>query len=264
MKEKILVTGGAGYIGSHTIVDLIEKGYEVISVDNFCNSDKATYDQIRQITGKDIPHYDIDIRDANALEVIFQQEGSISGIIHFAALKAVGESVERPILYYQNNIEGLINILYMCKKYEVDSLIFSSSCTVYGIPESSPVDESTPLQPAASPYGATKQIGERIITDSITELKTKCVMLRYFNPAGAHPSGLMGESPINNAANLVPAITETAIGKRDELMVFGIEYDTRDGSCVRDYIHILDLARAHTMALDHILAGKKLLKKLMV
>ena len=257
MKEKILVTGGAGYIGSHTIVDLYNQGYELISIDNYINSDSTTYSQIKEITGTEVTHYNIDICDKGALEEVFKKHGKISGVIHFAALKAVGESVEEPLKYYHNNINGLINILSVCKDFNIDSLIFSSSCTVYGIPESSPVDENTPLQPAASPYGATKQMGEQIIKDCINKMNTKCIMLRYFNPAGAHPSGCMGESPINKAANLVPAITETAIGKREQLTVFGGDYDTRDGSCVRDYIHIMDLARAHTMALGHILSGKQ-------
>lgn len=257
MKENILVTGGAGYIGSHTIIDLYNQGFEIISIDNYINSDSTTYTQIKEITGIEVPHYEIDICDKDALEAVFIENRNIRGIIHFAALKSVGESVEEPLKYYQNNIIGLINILDMCKKFHVDSLIFSSSCTVYGIPESSPVDENTPLQPAASPYGATKQMGEQIIKDCIDKMHTKCTMLRYFNPAGAHPSGLMGESPINKAANLVPAITETAIGKRKQLTVFGGDYDTRDGSCVRDYIHVMDLAHAHIRALEHILSDKQ-------
>ncbi|NNF35885.1 MAG: UDP-glucose 4-epimerase GalE, partial [Saprospiraceae bacterium] len=255
--DKILVTGGAGYIGSHTIVDLHNQGYELISIDNYTNSDSTTYSQIHEITGIEVTHYDIDICDKVALEEVFKKHGKIRGVIHFAALKAVGESVEKPLKYYHNNINGLINILSVCKDFNVDSLIFSSSCTVYGIPDSSPVDENTPLQPAASPYGATKQMGEQIIKDCINKMNTKCIMLRYFNPAGAHPSGFMGESPINKAANLVPAITETAIGKREQLTVYGGDYNTRDGSCVRDYIHIMDLARAHTMAMSHVLSGKQ-------
>ena len=256
-KGKVLVTGGTGYIGSHTIVDLIEKGFEVVSIDNYSNSDASTLDQIKVITGKTIKNYNVDLTDRSALYNELKDEEDIVGIIHFAALKAVGESVEKPLLYFRNNLQGLINILEFAKTHQIRNFIFSSSCTVYGIPEHYPVTEDTPLQPAASPYGRTKQMGEDIILDSSSSLGIQAILLRYFNPAGAHPSIKMGESPINPAANLVPAITETAIGKRKSLTVFGNDYKTRDGSCIRDYIHIMDLARAHTLALCHLLDGKQ-------
>ena len=257
MKGKVLVTGGAGYIGSHTIVDLFNKGYDVISVDNYINSDPVTYDQIESITGKKVAHYNIDICDKVALKRVMDDHRDVVGIIHFAALKAVGESVEFPFKYYHNNIVGLLNMLDLCRTHDINAFIFSSSCTVYGIPTIFPVTESTPLQPASSPYGATKQMGEQIIQDCMEQMECQAIMLRYFNPAGAHPSGLMGESPINKAANLVPAITETAIGKRDHLTVFGGDYDSRDGSCIRDYIHVMDLAGAHTLSLEYIVTKKQ-------
>ncbi len=256
-KGKVLVTGGTGYIGSHTIIDLIDNAFEVVSIDNYCNSDASTLDQIRAVTGKTIKNYNVDLTDRSALNRTLKDEKGIVGIIHFAALKAVGESVEKPLLYFRNNLQGLINILEFAKNQHIRNFIFSSSCTVYGIPDSYPVTEETPLQSAASPYGRTKQIGEDIILDSSSPLGMQAILLRYFNPAGAHPSIKIGESPINKAANLVPAITETAIGKRSSLTVFGNDYDTRDGSCIRDYIHIMDLARAHTLALCYLLEGKQ-------
>jgi UDP-glucose 4-epimerase len=257
MKKKVLVTGGTGYIGSHTIIDLIENGYEVVCVDNGCNSDKSSLDAVEKICGVRVPYFHIDLCDLQAAESIFVAHPDISGVIHFAALKAVGESVEKPILYFRNNIESLINILDLSVKYQVEGFIFSSSCTVYGNVEKSPVDENTPLQEAASPYGRTKQIGEQIITDSLKNTQVKSILLRYFNPAGAHPSALLGESPINPPQNLVPVITETAIGKRDNMTVFGTDYPTRDGSCIRDYIHVCDLAHAHTLSLKYIFDGRQ-------
>lgn len=257
MKQKVLVTGGTGYIGSHTIVDLIEHGFDVVCIDNGSNSDTAPLQAIREMTGIDVPFYAVDLCNLKATEKVFKEHLDISGIIHFAALKAVGESVEKPLLYYKNNIESLINTLKLALQYDVKGFIFSSSCTVYGDAPVSPVDEQTPWQEATSPYGRTKQIGENIITDTLKNSSMKGVLLRYFNPTGAHPSGKMGESPINQAQNLVPVITETAIGKRKEMTVFGTDYPTRDGSCIRDYIHVMDLARAHTLALQYIYNGKQ-------
>ncbi len=255
-KGKILVTGGMGYIGSHTIVDLINEGYHPVSLDNFINSDKSVLDRIRQITNYDIKNFSIDLLDLASLRKFFEDHWDIEGIIHFAALKAVGESVEKPIEYFHNNVTGLIHLLMCMKEKNIKNLIFSSSCTVYGIPDSYPVDEETPIKPASSPYGRSKQICENIICDSADSISFNSVMLRYFNPAGAHPSGALGELPINKAANLVPAITETAIGVRNKMVVFGDDYDTPDGSCIRDYIHIMDLARAHTLALEYLFSGK--------
>jgi UDP-glucose 4-epimerase len=255
-KKKILVTGGTGYIGSHTIIDLIEHGYEPISIDNGVNSSADVLDQVKNITGHSVKHYDVDLCDFTATQKVFS-EHNFDGIIHFAALKAVGESVQQPIRYFKNNVDSLLNVLQCALEYQVPNFIFSSSCTVYGNVETSPVTEDTPMQEAASPYGRTKQIGEQVIQDSLKTSNTKAILLRYFNPAGAHPSGLMGEAPSNAAQNLVPVITETAIGKRASMTVYGSDYDTRDGSCVRDYIHIMDLAHAHTLALEYLLAGKQ-------
>lgn len=254
---KVLVTGGTGYIGSHTIIDLIENGYEVVCADNGINSDTSSLAAIKKITGVDVPYFHVDLCDLNASETIFIKHPDIIGIIHFAALKSVGESVEKPLLYFRNNLESLINILDLSIKYGTKAFIFSSSCTVYGDVDKSPVDENTPWQEAASPYGRTKQIGEQIVTDSLKNTDVKSILLRYFNPAGAHPTALLGESPINPPQNLVPIITETAIGKRRKMTVFGNDYPTRDGSCIRDYIHICDLARAHTLSLKYILEEKQ-------
>ena len=255
-KKKILVTGGTGYIGSHTIIDLIEHGYEPISIDNGINSSADVLNQVEIITGQQVKHYNIDLCDYTATEKVFS-EHKFDGIIHFAALKAVGESVQQPIRYFKNNVDSLLNVLQCALEHQVPNFIFSSSCTVYGNVETSPVTEDTPMQEAASPYGRTKQIGEQVIQDSLKTSNTKAILLRYFNPAGAHPSGLMGEAPSNTAQNLVPVITETAIGKRASMTVYGSDYDTRDGSCVRDYIHIMDLAHAHTLALEYLLASKQ-------
>ncbi len=252
--SKVLVSGGCGYIGSHTIVDLIDNGFEVISIDNLSNSDESVLGGIRKITGKDVRNYQVDLCDLEKTEQIFESHPDIQGIIHFAALKSVGESVEQPLRYFQNNLNSLINILSCMEKFGVEHLIFSSSCSVYGNADQLPVTENTPLQEAESPYARTKQMGEQIIQDFLGKgVKSKVVLLRYFNPAGAHESALIGESPINKANNLVPVITETAVGKRAELVVFGDDYDTRDGSCIRDYIHIMDLAHAHTKALQFLL-----------
>ena len=255
--SKILVTGGCGYIGSHTIVDLIDNGFEVISVDNLSNSSDSVLDGIQAITGKKVINYAVDLCDLEKTEVIFQTNPDIKGIIHFAALKLVGESVDKPLHYFKNNLNSLINILDCMAKYGVENLIFSSSCSVYGNATELPVTEKTPFQEAESPYARTKQMGEQVITDfSKKYTNNNSILLRYFNPAGAHDSGLIGESPINKPSNLVPVITETAIGKRAELTVFGNDYNTRDGSCIRDYIHVMDLAHAHTKALQYILDKK--------
>ncbi len=249
---KILVTGGMGYIGSHTIVDLLENGFEVISIDNFINSDDSALKGIEKITGKKIKNYNVDLRDAQKTDKVFEENPDVKGIIHFAALKAVGESVEQPIRYFDNNINSLINVIRNIKKHNIPYLVFSSSCTVYGSPDKLPVDENTPLKEAESPYGRTKQICEQICSDSLRNTGTKSIMLRYFNPAGAHESSKLGETPFNPPQNLVPIITETAIGKRESMQVFGSDYDTRDGSAIRDYVHVMDLANAHTKALKYL------------
>ncbi|MCB0666777.1 MAG: UDP-glucose 4-epimerase GalE [Saprospiraceae bacterium] len=253
---KILVTGGAGYIGSHTIIDLIDVGYEVVSVDNFINSNAQTYERIHQVSNSEFQTYDIDLCVHEDLERAFA-ENDFAAVIHFAALKSVGDSVNDPLQYYQNNLVGLINLLQLQKKYKVKNLIFSSSCSVYGNAEELPVTEHTPLKEAESPYARTKQICEEIIFDFLkTDPDFRAIVLRYFNPAGAHSSNLIGESPHNIANNLVPIITETAIGKRNKLAVFGSDYPTRDGTCIRDFIHIMDLAAAHTKSVDFLLKEK--------
>lgn len=251
---KVLVTGGCGYIGSHTIVDLIDNGFEVISVDNLINSDEKPLDGIRQITGKTVKNYPFDLCDIALTRKLFLENPDISGIIHFAALKSVGESVQKPLLYFKNNLNSLLNVLGCARDFSVPHFIFSSSCSVYGNAKALPVTEETPLQEAESPYARTKQMGEQIVRDAALEMKEmNAILLRYFNPAGAHESGLIGESPRNRAENLVPVITETAIGLRTTTTVFGADYPTRDGSCVRDYIHVMDLANAHTKALQYLM-----------
>ncbi len=247
----ILVTGGCGYIGAHTIVDLLENGFEVVSADNLSRASEHSLSGIEKITGKKIKNYCVDLTDAKATENIFIENPSIIGIIHFAAYKAVGESVEKPLEYYENNIFSLVHLLKMAVKYNAKHFIFSSSCTVYGNPDAIPVTEQTELKPAASPYGATKQMGETIVRDTAFVQPLSTILLRYFNPVGAHPSTAIGELPIGRPQNLVPAITQTAIGKLDTMNVYGDDYDTRDGSCIRDYIHVCDIAHAHTLALQY-------------
>ena len=254
--RKILVTGGTGYIGSHTIVDLIEKGFEVICADSNINSHPTALEGIRKITGKDVKFYNVDLCNENKTQQIFDENKDIQGIIHFAALKAVGESVEKPMLYFDNNLKSLLNVMNCARKSNVKAFIFSSSCTVYGESKELPVSEKTEMQPAESPYGRTKQIGEYILQDSAKSLELNTISLRYFNPAGAHESGLIGESPKVEAVSLVPVIVETAAGKRDKCFVHGGDYTTRDGSCIRDYIHVMDLADAHEKALTYILEGR--------
>ena len=254
---KVLVTGGCGFIGSHTIVDLIDNGFDVISVDNYSNADPSVLEGIEAITSKKVKNYDLDLCDLNETRRIFIENPEIVGVIHFAALKAVGESVEKPLLYYQNNLNSLLNILACIEEFDVKHLIFSSSCSVYGNAKALPVTEETPFQPAESPYARTKQIGEDMIRDfTLVNPFASAISLRYFNPAGAHETALIGESSSNPASNLVPVITETAIGKRSETTIFGDDYDTRDGSCVRDYIHVMDLAHAHTLALQYVIKHK--------
>ena len=255
--QTILVTGGCGYIGAHTIVDLIEHGFNVISVDNLSRATDASLHGIEKITGKKIKNYQVDLTNKTATESIFLENPSIMGIIHFAAYKAVGESVEKPLDYYDNNLFSLVNLLQMAVKYNAKHFIFSSSCTVYGNPELIPVTENTPLQTAASPYGATKQMGETIVRDTAYTYPLSTILLRYFNPVGAHPSTAIGELPIGRPQNLVPAITQTAIGKLPAMQVHGTDYDTRDGSCIRDYIHVCDIAHAHTLALQFSIKNNK-------
>ncbi len=252
---KILVTGGCGYIGSHTIVDLLENGFEVISVDDNSRSGSYALSGIEKITGKRIKNYQVDLKNFEETQAIFQENTDLKGIIHFAAFKAVGESVDKPLDYYENNLFSLINLLKCVKEFSVPHFVFSSSCTVYGSPDAIPVTELTPEKKAESPYGATKQMGETIIKDFSKVENTSSILLRYFNPVGAHPSNNIGELPLGKPMNLVPVITQTAIGKLPKMMVHGKDYNTRDGSCVRDYIHVCDIAHAHTLALQYLLAG---------
>lgn len=249
--QTILVTGGCGYIGAHTIVDLIENGFNVISVDNLSRATDKSLLGIEKITGKKVKNYTVDLTDKKATEQIFIENPGITGIIHFAAYKAVGESVELPLDYYENNLFSLVHLLQMSVKYNAKHFIFSSSCTVYGNPDTTRVTEATSLQAAASPYGATKQMGEVIVKDTAFTYPISAILLRYFNPVGAHPSTAIGELPIGRPQNLVPAITQTAIGKLPKMQVHGTDYDTRDGSCIRDYIHVCDIAHAHTLALQY-------------
>ncbi|MFZ1800488.1 MAG: UDP-glucose 4-epimerase GalE [Chitinophagaceae bacterium] len=255
--KKILVTGGCGYIGSHTIVDLIENGFDVISIDD--NSRSTTYllNGIERITGKKLKNYTVDLKNYDETRAVFQENEDISGIIHFAAYKAVGESVQQPLMYFENNLFSLINLLKCVREFSIPNFVFSSSCTVYGNPDSIPVTENSPVKKAESPYGATKQMGEEIIREYVkAHGETNCVLLRYFNPVGAHPSSLIGELPLGKPQNLVPGITQTAIGKINQLQVYGDQFNTRDGSCIRDYIHVCDIAHAHTLALEFLMEKK--------
>lgn len=250
---KILVTGGCGYIGSHTLVDLIENGFDVISVDDNSRSNAGILKGVEKITGKLVKNYKVDLCNYDDTFAIFQENEDIQGIIHFAAFKAVGESVEKPLLYFENNLLSLINILKCVQEFRTPWFVFSSSCTVYGNPDLSFVTEETPPKPAESPYGYTKQMGEQIVNEfqkSAPEVQT--ILLRYFNPVGAHPSTMIGELPLGKPQNLVPVITQTAIGKIKKMQVFGDDYPTRDGSCLRDFIHVSDLANAHTLAIKYL------------
>lgn len=253
--QTILVTGGCGYIGSHTIVDLIENKYEVISIDNLSRSTDELLKGVEKITGKKVKNYVVDLCDLAATRRVFAKH-NFAGIIHFAAYKVVGESVDKPIEYYKNNVDSLINILACAKEFKIKNLVFSSSCSVYGNSTVLPVTEQTPWQKAQSPYAACKQMGELMIDDFCSCQPLKAALLRYFNPAGAHPSNLIGEMPVGKPQNLVPVITRTALGVFPQMAVFGNDYDTRDGSCIRDFIHICDLAHAHTLAIKYLVANK--------
>jgi len=246
----ILVTGGCGYIGSHTIVDLIENGYDVISIDNNSRSTTRLLDGAQKITGRKIINYPVDLCDVKAMQEVFRKH-QIKGIIHFAAFKSVDESVEKPLAYFQNNLLSQINILRCAEEFNVPHFVFSSSCSVYGNADVIPVTEETPLKKAESPYGRTKQVGEDMIMDVAKVSSRRFILLRYFNPTGAHPSGIIGEIPFGKPSNLVPAITQFAAGKLPALKVYGNDYDTRDGSCIRDFIHVSDIAHAHTLAIGY-------------
>ncbi|MFI3319011.1 MAG: UDP-glucose 4-epimerase GalE [Rikenellaceae bacterium] len=256
MKECVLVAGGAGYIGSHTAVELIEAGFDVVIVDNFSNSQLSAVEGVRKITGVDVPFVEVDCCDMAAFEEVFKRY-NFSSAIHFAASKAVGESVQKPLEYYSNNLTSLMNLIALMRKYERPNILFSSSCTVYGEPDAQPVTEQTPRKPALSPYGNTKAISEDILRDTMTTYPgMKGIALRYFNPIGAHPSALIGELPQGVPQNLVPYITQTAAGLRECLSVFGDDYETADGSCIRDYIDVVDLAKAHVVAVKRMIEGK--------
>jgi UDP-glucose 4-epimerase len=246
---KIMVTGGCGYIGSHTLVDLAENGYDVISVDNNSRSDARILKGVEKITGKAVKNYKVDLCNFDETFAVFQENEDIEGIIHFAAFKSVNESVKKPLLYFENNLTSLINLLKCVQEFEIPRFVFSSSCTVYGNADEMPVTESSPPKPAASPYGYTKQMGEQIVNEFSKSGTTRCILLRYFNPAGAHPSAEIGEMPLGIPENLVPVITQTAMGRIPKMYVHGTDYPTRDGSCIRDYVHVCDIARAHTLAL---------------
>ena len=255
---RILVTGGTGYIGSHTVVELMQKGYDVVIVDNLSNSNQAVLDGIAAIVGSTPDFVQADCCDAAAMDALFARYNDIEGVIHFAASKAVGESVEQPLMYYRNNLMSLVTVLEMMKKHHVKHIVFSSSCTVYGQPDAAhlPVDETAPIQKALSPYGNTKQINEEIICDQAHADSTlHATILRYFNPIGAHPSAMIGELPNGVPQNLLPFVTQTAAGLRAELKVFGDDYNTPDGSCIRDYIYVVDLAKAHVKAVERMLSG---------
>ena len=259
MATKILVTGGTGYIGSHTTVELQQAGYEVVIVDNLSNSNIKVLDGIEAITGIRPAFEEVDCTDKPALKAVFEKYPGIKAIINFAASKAVGESVQKPLLYYRNNLDTLINLLELMPEYGVEGFVFSSSCTVYGQPEVLPVTEDTPRQTATSPYGNTKKICEDIITDAVhADAPYKAILLRYFNPIGAHPSAKIGELPLGVPQNLIPFVTQTAAGIREQLSVFGDDYNTPDGSCIRDYINVVDLAKAHVVAVERMLSGKSL------
>ncbi|MDR1699226.1 MAG: UDP-glucose 4-epimerase GalE [Prevotellaceae bacterium] len=257
MKTRILVTGGTGYIGSHTVVELQQAGFEVVIIDNLSNSERSVLDGIEKITGIRPAFEQIDCLDYAGLEKLFQKYEGIKAIIHFAASKAVGESVQKPLFYYRNNLVSLMNLLELMPAYKVEHFVFSSSCTVYGQPDELPVSERAPIKEATSPYGNTKQIDEEIIRDYIhSNAPVKSIILRYFNPVGAHPSAEIGELPNGVPQNLIPFVTQTAAGIRQELSVFGDDYNTPDGSCIRDYINVVDLAKAHVVAMKRLLEGK--------
>lgn len=253
---KILVTGGTGYIGSHTAVELLKKGYDVVIIDNLSNSHAGVIDRIEEITGKKPEFHQFDLIDREKNAAFFADHKSLDGIIHFAAFKAVGESMTEPLMYYRNNLDSLINILQGMKDNGIKNIVFSSSCTVYGQPDELPVKETSPIKEAWSPYGNTKQMAEQILRFAVEAHGLKTIALRYFNPIGAHDSALIGELPLGVPNNLVPFITQTAIGLRKSLNVFGSDYNTPDGTAIRDYIHVVDLAKAHVIAVDRMIAGK--------
>lgn len=256
---KVLVTGGSGFIGSHTVVELQNAGYDVVAIDNFENSSPKVIDNIKAITGKEFAFIEADIRDKKALDAVFASHTDIKAVIHFAAYKAVGESVEKPLAYYENNVGGTANLVQAMQKHKVENLVFSSSCTVYGdvSADALPITESSPVVKANSPYGNTKKICEEMLFDVSRSSSTKIVALRYFNPIGAHDSALIGELPNGVPNNLIPFVTQTAIGIREKLTVFGNDYPTRDGSCIRDFIHVVDLAKAHVKAIEFLSENDK-------
>ena len=253
--KKILVTGGLGYIGSHTVVELQQMGFQVVIIDNLSNAELSVLERIEKITGDRPAFYQIDLREKQSVSNFFETH-QLDGIIHFAASKAVGESVENPLLYYENNVHSLVYLLQQCQKHNVQNFIFSSSCTVYGEPDYLPITEEAPVKAAISPYGNTKQISEEILKDTCKVSQLQAISLRYFNPIGAHESGEIGELPMGTPQNLVPFITQTAAGIRKELRVYGNDYPTPDGSCIRDYIHVVDVAKAHVVALRRLLDHK--------
>ncbi len=254
MPNKILVTGGAGYIGSHTIVALLENGLEPIIVDNFSNANPDMLERLKGITGRDVKFYRADCTDRRAMRMIFESEKDLKGVIHFAALKSVAESILQPGRYYQNNLNALWTVAEVMQEFDIPNLVFSSSATVYGQPVELPVNENTPLSPPTNPYGNTKLQGEQYLRDLVTSgAAIRPALLRYFNPVGAHPSGLIGEAPLGAPSNLVPYITQTAVGMRQQLTIFGNNYNTPDGTCIRDFIHVMDLAEAHVACLQHLL-----------
>ncbi len=256
--KKILVTGGAGYIGSHTVVELAQAGYEPVIIDDFVNSKESVLGGLREILGHDVPCHHVDCTNADALREVFRQEGDVAGVIHFAAFKAVGESVQKPLMYFQNNVGSLLTLIQVMTEAGVGNLVFSSSCTVYGAPDSLPVTEATPTKPATSPYGRTKQMCEDIVHDvsAAPGNQLHTILLRYFNPIGAHSSAKIGELPLGVPNNLVPFITQTAAGIREKLTINGDTYDTPDGTNIRDYIHVVDLAKAHITAVQRLLDRK--------
>ena len=251
-KHRILITGGTGYIGSHTAVELIEKDYEVLIIDNLSNSYEEVINSIEKITGKRPAFFNIDLTDKSAVDSFFK-ENTVDAVIHFAAYKSVGESVSHPSMYYRNNINSLLNVADACKENGITKFVYSSSCSVYGEPDTLPINENAIIKPAESPYANTKKIGEDILRDISKSTTLNTIALRYFNPVGAHESALIGEYPVGTPLNLFPVITQSAIGKRGPITVFGNDYNTNDGSCVRDYIHVVDIARAHVIAIVRLL-----------
>ena len=249
--KKVLLTGGAGFIGSHTLIALYNMGYQPVVVDDMRNSHDFIFNNVKDIINDEIIHYKVDCCDEKAMRQVFFEHKDLLGVIHFAAYKAVGESVDNPTMYYKNNVQSLNVLLDLMEEFEIDNIVFSSSCTVYGSPEVIPVTEETPMQYAESPYGFTKQIGERVCSDWTSAKNKTAILLRYFNPIGAHESGTIGELPVGKPQNLVPFITQSAIGKLGALTIHGDDYDTEDGSCIRDYIHVMDLAEAHVKAIEY-------------